>query len=76
LLDDVSKQVVYSIYKMDVVQQPRNMSHSGIKNQESGIKGQEVGRNDPCPCGSGKKWKKCGLLNTQEHQQLMAKTAK
>ncbi len=19
----------------------------------------EVGRNDPCPCGSGKKWKKC-----------------
>ena len=22
-------------------------------------KGQKVGRNDPCPCGSGKKWKKC-----------------
>ena len=21
--------------------------------------GQEVGRNDPCPCGSGKKYKKC-----------------
>lgn len=21
--------------------------------------GQKVGRNDPCPCGSGKKWKKC-----------------
>lgn len=20
---------------------------------------QEVGRNDPCPCGSGKKYKKC-----------------
>jgi preprotein translocase subunit SecA len=19
----------------------------------------KVGRNDPCPCGSGKKWKKC-----------------
>lgn len=31
-----------------------------------------VGRNDPCPCGSGKKYKKCGLLNTQEHQQLMS----
>ncbi|MBI4157755.1 SEC-C domain-containing protein, partial [Candidatus Woesebacteria bacterium] len=30
------------------------------------------GRNDPCPCGSGKKWKKCGLLNTEEHQKLMA----
>lgn len=22
-------------------------------------KTQEVGRNDPCPCGSGKKYKKC-----------------
>ena len=21
--------------------------------------GEEVGRNDPCPCGSGKKYKKC-----------------
>ncbi len=31
-----------------------------------------VGRNDPCPCGSGKKFKKCGLLNTEEHQRLMA----
>ncbi len=23
------------------------------------IKGEVVGRNDPCPCGSGKKYKKC-----------------
>ncbi len=35
--------------------------------------GQEkIGRNDPCPCGSGKKYKKCGDLNTEEHQRLMA----
>jgi len=26
--------------------------------------GQKVGRNDPCPCGSGKKYKKCCLLKT------------
>jgi preprotein translocase subunit SecA len=32
----------------------------------------EPGRNDPCPCGSGKKFKKCGALNTEEHQRLMA----
>jgi len=26
--------------------------------------GQKVGRNDPCPCGSGKKYKQChGKLN-------------
>jgi hypothetical protein len=26
----------------------------------------EPGRNDPCPCGSGKKWKKCCLLRRRE----------
>ncbi len=26
-----------------------------------------IGRNDPCPCGSGKKYKKCCYLKTQPH---------
>lgn len=26
---------------------------------ETVVKGKEPGRNDPCPCGSGKKYKKC-----------------
>ena len=30
-----------------------------------------INRNDPCPCGSGKKWKNCGLKNTDEHKQRM-----
>ncbi|MDY6854269.1 MAG: preprotein translocase subunit SecA [Thermodesulfobacteriota bacterium] len=30
-------------------------------------KNKKTGRNDPCPCGSGKKYKKCCLLN--EHTQ-------
>lgn len=25
------------------------------------VKGDKIGRNDPCPCGSGKKYKKCCL---------------
>jgi len=30
----------------------------------------KVGRNDPCPCGSGKKYKKCCLLKPpQENRQ-------
>src|SRR3712207_7071543 len=29
----------------------------------------KIGRNDPCPCGSGKKYKKCGIPNTPEHQR-------
>lgn len=29
----------------------------------------KIGRNDPCPCGSGEKYKKCGLANSAEHQR-------
>lgn len=28
----------------------------------------KVGRNDQCPCGSGLKYKRCGLINSKEHQ--------
>ncbi|HWA52098.1 MAG TPA: preprotein translocase subunit SecA [Patescibacteria group bacterium] len=42
------------------------------KDNQVKIKSTRIGRNDPCPCGSGKKFKKCGLLNTEEHQRLMA----
>ena len=33
---------------------------------------EKIGRNDQCPCGSGKKYKKCGMLNTPEHQRMIA----
>lgn len=29
------------------------------KNARTVVKGDKIGRNDPCPCGSGKKYKKC-----------------
>jgi preprotein translocase subunit SecA len=35
--------------------------------------GEKIGRNDPCFCGSGKKYKKCGELNTEEHQNNISK---
>lgn len=55
-----------------------NLSDSGALSQSSASAPADpalagIGRNDPCPCGSGKKFKKCGLSNTTEHQQLMAK---
>jgi len=28
----------------------------------------KIGRNDPCPCGSGLKYKKCGLINAPQHK--------
>ncbi|ASA25707.1 YecA family protein [Paenibacillus donghaensis] len=32
-----------------------------------------IGRNDPCPCGSGKKYKQCCLLKQSEDQTVQAK---
>jgi uncharacterized protein YecA (UPF0149 family) len=45
----------------------RSQSGTDAKNAEPGVRmedapaaaAQKVGRNDPCPCGSGKKFKKC-----------------
>lgn len=31
-------------------------------------KSEKIGRNDPCPCGSGLKYKKCGLIGAKEHR--------
>jgi preprotein translocase subunit SecA len=36
------------------------------RKQETVRKGVTVGRNDPCPCGSGKKYKKCCGANVKE----------
>src|SRR3990167_407694 len=38
-------------------QQPRNLETS-----------KKIGRNDPCPCGSGLKYKKCGLIGAPQHK--------
>lgn len=32
------------------------------KRAAPGVKYEKIGRNDPCPCGSGKKYKKCHML--------------
>jgi hypothetical protein len=36
-------------------------SEAGMRSKS--VSGQKVGRNDPCPCGSGRKYKKCCLLS-------------
>jgi uncharacterized protein len=41
-------------------QQMQNVTYQHqYDNQTNATKNQQVGRNDPCPCGSGKKFKKC-----------------
>ena len=41
-------------------------AHSSAK-PKPGVAGVRIGRNDVCPCGSGKKYKKCGLINAPGH---------
>ncbi|HWO40261.1 MAG TPA: preprotein translocase subunit SecA [Candidatus Eisenbacteria bacterium] len=53
-----------AVERMEVKQQPQRMvlSHGGaVENRPTAPKrqGEKVGRNDPCPCGSGKKYKRC-----------------
>lgn len=77
---EINKQIVYMVFHLNVqpqvqVQQPVNLvtNKNNSAGQTVSSADNQIGRNDPCPCGSGKKWKKCGMLNTQEHQVNMAK---
>ncbi len=41
------------------------------------LKNQKIGRNDPCPCGSGKKYKRCcGRTSNAKLNQLSSREAK
>jgi preprotein translocase subunit SecA len=80
-LSEINKQIASLVLKVAVQLQPTQNQNNLILNSADGSSqggaidqvDTNIGRNDPCPCGSGKKYKKCGLLNTAEHQQLIAK---
>ena len=72
LLDTMDSAIADSIFKAELKSAPRRAIPRQVV-QPSDFNGKNTpGRNDPCPCNSGKKWKKCGMLNTEEHQRLMA----
>jgi len=81
----LKEDYVTYIYRIENVKlreepQPQQLSYSGGGEEPSPqpkaprqkSANEKIGRNDPCPCGSGKKFKKCGMLNTPEHQRMMA----
>jgi preprotein translocase subunit SecA len=66
MIDNIQEDIVRYIYRVNIVTQPTDRlqqanadhgedaaTHTPVVNKN------EVGRNDPCPCGSGKKYKKC-----------------
>jgi preprotein translocase subunit SecA len=88
LLESIKAQVVDAIFKVSMMRQPQqvkvvegraNIEGETIVEKEAqraqsvyNSEDDKIGRNDPCFCGSGLKYKKCGLLNTEEHKRLMA----
>jgi preprotein translocase subunit SecA len=54
---NMSKNLVYSNNNKN--NSTKNFSDSNQSNNTNKPFAQKVGRNDPCPCGSGKKYKKC-----------------
>ena len=68
LVESINSQIVYTIFKVTVDQAPQTVSTpmtSGTHSTNQALpavkddSGEKIGRNDPCPCGSGKKYKKC-----------------
>ncbi|MFC2019664.1 preprotein translocase subunit SecA [Chloroflexota bacterium] len=67
LLDNIRRDVVHTIYHVGITRQ-QAPKEGTILSQAAGDRsareqtkpgGRKTGRNDPCPCGSGKKYKHC-----------------
>ena len=75
LLATIRNSIVYTIFKTELhtqgqpapVKQTRELGPAKTSDEQAAMaapkprdaSGHKVGRNDPCPCGSGKKYKKC-----------------
>ncbi len=46
---------------------------SAVNREPKNETGETIGRNDVCFCGSGVKYKRCGMVNSAEHQKFLAK---
>jgi preprotein translocase subunit SecA len=66
LVRNIKEDTVRFIYNINTANLPKRekVAEPVITNHEEGVrkpvvKEEKIGRNDPCPCGSGKKYKKC-----------------
>ncbi len=66
LLSTIQHDVVHTIYHVSIVKREAPVAaaqavagRGGDSKQRLKVGGKKIGRNDPCPCGSGKKYKKC-----------------
>ena len=65
MIDDIKTETVKFVYNVQIntkFERKKSIVFDEKKAKEP-VKKQKIGRNDPCPCGSGKKYKKCCGLN-------------
>ena len=84
LLDDIKTDVAQMILNAQLQHRRpalpvRNVQYAGASGGSAGSERQparaakKVGRNDPCPCGSGKKYKQCCLREGLSPEEAAAK---
>jgi preprotein translocase subunit SecA len=64
MIESIQGDIVRNIFHVNIVKQPKERKFVDNRNDAGTVqpivkKDKKVGRNDPCPCGSGKKYKKC-----------------
>ncbi|MEX0877969.1 MAG: preprotein translocase subunit SecA [Candidatus Spechtbacterales bacterium] len=63
--DHTAQRVAQNIVSNKQTTDNSKQSSEGSKPKNA----ENIGRNDPCPCGSGLKYKKCGLIDAPEHNK-------
>ncbi len=63
LLAGIAHDVVHTIFRVSIAKEkaraPSPMAEAAKRKEAVAVGKKKVGRNDPCPCGSGKKYKHC-----------------
>lgn len=64
MIDDIRQETVRILFRVEVVEKPEEKKDLVVNTSEETKKApvkaeNKAGRNDPCPCGSGKKYKHC-----------------
>jgi preprotein translocase subunit SecA len=66
MIEEIQDEIVHLVYHVTIVERPEereDVVENRYDDEEEKKKEPKhvtkIGRNDPCPCGSGKKYKKC-----------------
>ncbi|MBP3872539.1 MAG: SEC-C domain-containing protein [Lachnospiraceae bacterium] len=69
---DAKAQWLYELPQWDKIfdAETRKRFYLEAKKMNTIVKPKKIGRNDPCPCGSGKKYKKCHGMTKELEEEL------